>query len=104
MTTTRSKAIGSAAERYVAGMVGGRRIGQALGPVDVTVDGYLDLQVKALGVAPSLPAIRRALAAMPPGKLRGVVVLSRPGAGHPAEVTVTFDFREFSQWHGRPER
>jgi len=129
VTTSRSKATGSAAERYVAGMLGGHRVGQVGGPVDVRVPGYMDVQVKAVTIAPSLPAVRRMITAMarPPGwapgpvegylqgeafpddlgghdgPLRGVVIVSRPGAGHRVEVTITFDFREFCEWHGHPE-
>ncbi len=59
MTTSRSKAIGSAAERVVAAALDGRRVGMDGGPVDVIVDGYLDVQVKAVkALGSSVPRIQ----------------------------------------------
>ncbi len=82
MTTSRSKAIGSAAERIVAAALHGERVGMNGGPVDVLVDGYLE--------------------AIPKGdRLRACVVVTRPGQGHKAIRTITFDLDEFSSWHVR---
>lgn len=100
MTTSRQKAIGSAAERAVAAALDGRRVGMDGGPVDVIVDGYLDVQVKACKALPSLAAILGYLEAIPQGdRLRSVVVVTRPGAGHRAVRTITFDLDEFAEWH-----
>ena len=101
MTTSRAKAIGSAAERVVARMIGGRRT-YGYGPVDVQ-SGMFDLQVKQLSTPPSLNAIRGWLAAIPyrGDRLRGVVVLDRPGSGFATRRTITFDLAEFAEWYGR---
>jgi hypothetical protein len=45
MTTSRQKAVGSAAEREVAALLGGQRV-YGYGPIDVIVTGYSALQVK----------------------------------------------------------
>ena len=101
MTTSRSKAIGSAAERVVAAALDGRRVGMDGGPVDVIVDGYLEVQVKAVRSLPSLAAVIGYLEAIPKGdQLRACVVVTRPGAGHKAVRTITFDLDEFADWHG----
>ena len=100
MTTSKSKAIGSAAERAVATALDGRRVGQLLGPVDVIVDGYLHVQVKAVRSLPSLAAVVGYLEAIPRGdRLRACVVVTRPGPGHRAIRTITFDLDEFADWH-----
>ena len=100
MTTSKQKAAGSEAERYVARLFGGRRV-YGYGPVDVIADGWLDLQVKAVHLPPSLNAVRRYLENMPKGRhLRGVVVIERPGAAFRARRTITFDLDEFSEWYG----
>lgn len=102
MTTSRQKAAGSAAERVVAHALDGERVGQFGGPVDVIVDGYLDIQVKTLKALPSLAAILGYLDAMPKGeRLRAAVVVTRPGVGHRSVRTITFDLDEFADWHGR---
>lgn len=102
MTTSRSKAIGSAAERAVAAALGGERVGMDGGPVDVIVDGYLDVQVKCVKSLPSLAAVLGYLEAIPKGDLlRSVVVVTRPGSGRRAIRTITFDLDEFADWHGR---
>lgn len=102
MTTSRSKAIGSAAERAVAAALDGRRVGMDGGPVDVIVDGYLDTQVKCVKTLPSLAAVITMLEAIPKGdRLRSVVVVTRPGQGRKAVRTITFDLDEFAGWHGR---
>lgn len=94
-----SKAVGSEAERYVARAIGGQRT-YGYGPVDVT-NGSMDVQVKAVSIAPSLNAVRKYLHAMPAvGKLRAVVVIERPGAAFRARRTITFDFDEWREWYG----
>ncbi len=101
MTTSRQKAIGSAAERAVAYALDGRRVGMDGGPVDVIVDGYMDVQVKAVKALPSLAAVLGYLAAIPRnGRLRSVAVVTRPGPGKKAIRTITFDLDEFAAWHG----
>ena len=101
MTTSRQKAIGSAAERSVAYALDGRRVGMDGGPVDVIVDGYMDVQVKAVKTLPSLAAVLGYLAAIPKGeRLRSVAVVTRPGPGKKAIRTITFDLDEFAAWHG----
>jgi hypothetical protein len=100
MTTSRSKAVGSAAERVVAAALNGRRVGIDGGPVDVIVDGYLDVQVKAVRSLPSLAAVIGYLDAIPRAdRLRACVVVTRPGPGHRAVRTITFDLDEFAEWH-----
>ena len=102
MTTSKQKAVGSSAERYVAEKLGGRRV-YGYGPVDVVTDGWLDLQVIAVALPPSLNAVRHYLEAMPKGRhLRGVVVIERPGAAFRARRTITFDLDEFAEWYGQP--
>lgn len=102
MTTSKSKAAGSAAERVVAHALNGRRVGMDGGPVDVIVDGYLDVQCKAVKSLPSLAAVIGYLQAMPrTERLRSVVVITRPGSGVKAVRTITFDLDEFALFHGR---
>ena len=108
MTTSKAKAVGSAAEREVADMLGGVRVGQLNGPIDVKVDGYMALQVKKVSTQPSLAAIRAMLDAIPPwdvvqerALLRGVVVIQRAGQGRRGSRTITFDLDDYAAWHGR---
>lgn len=101
MTTSRQKAIGSAAERAVAAALDGRRVGMDGGPVDVIVDGYLDVQVKAVKSLPSLAAVIGYLLAIPPSeRLRSCVVVTRPGQGKRAVRTITFLLEDWIEWHG----
>jgi hypothetical protein len=101
MTTSRAKAIGSAAERVVARKLGGRRRGMDYGPVDVEA-GNLDLQVKALTVQPSLNAIRAMVDVIPKREsaLRGAVIADRPGRGRRVRWTIVFDLDEYAEWYG----
>jgi hypothetical protein len=100
VTTSRSKAIGSAAERAVAAALDGTRVGMDGGPVDVIVEGYLDVQVKAVRSLPSLAAVIGYLEAIPRrDRLRACVVVTRPGSGKRAVRTITFDLDEFASWH-----
>jgi hypothetical protein len=101
VTTSRQKAIGSAAERAVAYALDGRRVGMDGGPVDVIVEGYLDVQVKCVKALPSLAAVIGYLEAIPDrDRLRACVVVTRPGQGRKAIRTITFDLDEFASWHG----
>lgn len=101
MTSSLSKRIGSASERAVAAALDGRRVGMDGGPVDVIVDGYLDVQVKTLHTLPSLSAIIAMIEAIPKGeRLRCAVVVTRPGPGFKAKRTITFELGEFVEWHG----
>jgi len=89
------------AERAVAYALDGRRVGQDGGPVDVIVEGYLDVQVKCVKALPSLAAVIGYLEAIPDrDRLRACVVVTRPGQGRRAIRTITFDLDEFAQWHG----
>src|SRR3954468_17406351 len=98
MTTSRSKAADSAAERVVAAALAGRRVGHDGGPVDVIVDGYLDVQVKAVKSLPSLAAVIGYLLAIPPSeRLRSCVVVTRPGSGGKAVRTITFLLEDWIQ-------
>lgn len=100
MTTSRNKAAGSAAERRVAALVKGRRIGMDGGPVDVIVDDYLTLQVKTLKSLPGLREISQMIDRMPVGfVLRAVVVIGREGSGRRGVRTITFDLDEWAAWH-----
>jgi len=100
LTTSKAKAIGSAAERKVAAMLKGIRVGQDGGPVDVRLIGYADLQVKNLKTLPSLREIDSMIDAIPEGLLRGVVVIERAGYGRRGTRTITFDLDEWAEWHG----
>lgn len=104
MTTSRQKAIGSEAERRIAALLGGKRVGMDGGPVDVIVGDYLSLQVKSLRTMPSLAAVMSMLRAIPQDgpfpPLRAVVVQTRPGPGQRAQRTITFDLDEWAEWHG----
>jgi hypothetical protein len=107
MTTSRQKAIGSAAERRIAALLGGRRVGQDGGPVDVTVGDYLSVQVKSYRTPPSLREVVGFLDAMrriPDERdalpLRAVVVEERKGRGQRSVRTITFDLDEWIEWHG----
>lgn len=100
MTTSRQKAVGSAGERRVAGMLGGRRVGQDGGPVDVVVDGYLSLQVKTVQRLPSLTVCRRHIDAIPKGEhIRASVIVERAGQGRVGRKFIVMDLDEFSEWH-----
>lgn len=104
MTTSRQKAIGSEAERRIAALLGGTRVGMDGGPVDVIVGDYLAVQVKSLRTLPSLAAVVSMLHAIPCTQefppLRAVVVQTRPGPGKRAVRTITFDLDEWAEWHG----
>ena len=101
VTTSRQKAVGSAGERRVAGRLHGQRIGQDGGPVDVVVDGYLNVQVKTVKALPSLNVCRSYLDAIPAGpELRASVILHRQGPGHPMRGFIVMDLDEFAEWHG----
>jgi len=101
MTTSRQKAVGSAAERRVAALLHGRRVGMDGGPVDVIVDDYLSIQVKNVATMPSLGAIDAMLEAMDnvSDRLRAVIVLQRAGSGRKGVRTITFDLDEWVEWH-----
>jgi len=101
MTTSRQKAIGSAAERLVAAKLGGSRRGWDYGPVDVEA-GNLQLQVKVLTIQPSLNAIRAMIDRIPYDEtmLRGAVIGTRPGAGGRVRWSIVFDLDEYAQWYG----
>jgi len=100
MTTSRQKAVGSACERMVANLLGGVRVGQDGGPVDVLLGQYAALQVKNLATLPSLNAVRAMLEAMPEdGRMRGVVVVERAGRGRRGLRTITFDLDDWAAWH-----
>jgi hypothetical protein len=101
VTTSRQKAVGSAGERRVAGSLRGRRIGQDGGPVDVVVDGYLNVQVKTVARLPSLNVCRSHIDAIPMGdEIRASVILYRQGSGHPMRGFIVMDLDEFAEWHG----
>jgi hypothetical protein len=100
VTTSRQKAAGSAGEREVARLLGGRRVGMDGGPTDVVVDGYAHLQVKTVAALPSLKAIRGMIEAMPADLLRGAVVIERAGRGRRGVRVVVFDLDEYARWHG----
>jgi hypothetical protein len=100
VTTSRQKAIGSAAERIVAAKLGGIRKGWDYGPVDVEA-GNLQLQVKALTVQPSLNAIRAMIERIPRDStmLRGAVIANRPGPGQRVKWSIVFDLDEYAEWY-----
>ncbi|HUW15902.1 MAG TPA: hypothetical protein VMW94_02390 [Actinomycetes bacterium] len=100
MTTSRSKAIGSAAERQVAKLLGGERVGMDGGPVDVVLGDYCALQVKNVRTLPSLNAVRSYIEAMPPDRLRAAVVIERAGSGRRGVRLICFDLDEWVAWHG----
>jgi len=101
MTTSRQKAVGSAAERRVAALLGGVRVGMDGGPVDVVVPGYANVQVKNVKSIPSLRECVGYLEAMPTDLLRATVVVERAGQGRRGLRTITFDLDEWIAWHGR---
>lgn len=104
MTSSLAKRTGSQGERRVAGMLKGRRIGQDGGPVDVKVDGYLNVQVKTVARLPSLNLCRAHIDAIPVGpEIRASVILYRQGSGHPLRGFVVMDLDEFADWHGSTE-
>jgi hypothetical protein len=103
MTTSRQKAVGSAAEREVAALLGGQRV-YGYGPIDVIVTGYSALQVKKRAGDPSLQAIVKALDAMSTSLLRGYVVIHRAGQGKRGRRTITFDLDEYALWHGARDK
>lgn len=92
MTSSRSKATGSAAERAVAQALDGIRVGMDGGPVDVVLPDCADLQVKAVKSPPSLAAVVGYIETIPrrDDRLRACVVVSRPGPGRKALRTITF--------------
>jgi len=106
MTTSPQKAIGSRAERQIAELLGGVRVGMDGGPVDVIVGDYLAVQVKNVKSLPSLAEVRRYIAAMGtsepaiPLPLRACVVIERAGQGRRGLRTITFDLDEWAEWHG----
>ena len=100
MTTSKQKAVGSAAERQVAQLVGGVRVGMDGGPVDVIVAGYMNVQVKNVKTLPSLAGVARMIDLMPDDVLRAVVVIERAGKGRRGVRTITFDLDAWVEWHG----
>jgi hypothetical protein len=103
MTTSKQKAIGSAAERRIAALLGGVRVGMDGGPVDVIVGDYLSVQVKNVKGLPSLREAVGYIEAMPVGRLRAAVVVERAGSGRRGLRTITFDLDEWITWHGGPD-
>ena len=101
MTTSRAKAVGSSAEREVANILGGERVGMDGGPTDVVVPGYANIQVKKVASLPSLNELHKWLDAMPQDALRGVVVIHRAGQGKRGLRMIAFDLDEYARWHGR---
>jgi hypothetical protein len=100
VTTSRSKAVGSAAERKVAAMLGGVRVGMDGGPVDVVLPGYASLQIKNVRTLPSLREVRGYIEAMPDDdRLHAAVVIERAGSGHRGLRVIVFDLDEWQQWH-----
>lgn len=99
MTTSPNKARGSAAEREVARLLGGVRVGMDGGPVDVIVVGYANVQVKKLKQMPSLYAVGTMLDKMPTDNLRAAVVIESKGQGQRGQRTITFDLDEWVRWH-----
>jgi hypothetical protein len=101
MTTSRAKAKGSAAERRVAKMMGGVRVGQDGGPVDVVVPDLAVIQVKSLATPPSINEIRSYLGKLPRnGLMRMVVLVDSPGRGIPSEPLLVIALREWVEWYG----
>lgn len=100
MTTSPQKKVGSAAERAVAKLVGGIRVGMDGGPVDVVMPAYASIQVKNLKAMPSMTAVDGMLKAMPSDPLRAVVVIQRAGSGRRGIRTITFELDEWAKWHG----
>ena len=108
MTTSRQKAAGSAAERAVAKLLGGVRVGMDGGPVDVIVPGYLQLQVKNVKAMPSLLEVSKMIDKMFYVNyvenvvlgMRAVVVIQRAGSGRRGSRTITFDLDDWAAWHG----
>ena len=103
MTTSSQKRIGSASERAVAALLGGKRIGMDGGPVDVVIPDYAWIQVKNVKAAPSMNAIGKMIRLMPSNLLRGVVVIERAGQGVRGSRTITFDLDDYAAWHGDKE-
>lgn len=102
VTTSHQKAVGSAGERRVAGMLGGRRVGMDGGPIDVIVDGYLSVQVKTVAHLPSLAVCKKHIDAIPAGDhIRASVIVERPGSGRIGRKFIVMDLDEFSEWHAR---
>lgn len=100
MTTSRQKAIGSAAERAIAKQLDGIRVGMDGGPVDVVVGDYLAIQVKALSSLPSMREVDHLLRLVPRDpRLRAVVIIERAGRGSRGVRTITFDLDEWAEWH-----
>jgi hypothetical protein len=100
VTTSYQKAVGSAGERRVAGMLGGRRVGMDGGPVDVVVDGYLNIQVKTVAHLPSLNVCRKHIDAIAKGDhIRASVIVERPGSGRIGRKFIVMDLDEFADWH-----
>jgi hypothetical protein len=101
MTTSRQKAIGSAAERDVAYRLGGERT-LGYGPIDVHTPAF-NVQVKCTTSMFSLNFARKCIELIPyrDDRLRGFVQVSRSGRGVPAKRTIVFDLDEFSEWYGR---
>jgi hypothetical protein len=105
VTTSRAKAKGSAAERLVARVLGGRRVGHFLGKTDVVVDGWLRVQVKTLDVQPSLNEVRKILRDVRSecrGEMPAAVIFDRPGSGHVSEPVVILPLVDFAAWYATP--
>ena len=100
MTTSKQKAAGSAAERAVAKLLGGVRVGMDGGPTDVVIEGYAYIQVKTLRTLPSLRAIQHMLDIMPKDRLGAAVIIERKGSGNRGSRTITFDLDAWAEWHG----
>lgn len=84
----------------VARQLGGRRVGQFGGKVDVDIPGYLKVQCK-VGVAypERLDGWLRSIP-VEAGLLRAVVLGDAPGSSGKRRTLIVMDLSEYASWHG----
>jgi hypothetical protein len=98
-----NRARGGRAELDVARTIGGEKVGPLGHPWDVTLPGYMRLQVKKLARWPSLAAVIGWMAAIPAGnEMRAVAVVEAAGPGRKPRRLLVLDLDEFARWHGDP--
>lgn len=96
-----NRARGGRAELDVARIVGGEKVGPLGLPWDVTIPGFLRLQVKKLARWPSLGSVVRWLDAIPAEReLRGVAIVEAAGQGVKPRRLLVVDLEEFASWYG----
>jgi hypothetical protein len=98
-----NRARGNREELTVARLIGGEKVGPLGHPWDVSLPGYMRLQIKKLAKWPSLAAVLTWMNAIPVGQeMRAVAIVEAAGQGRKPRRLLVLDLDEFARWHGDP--